>query len=122
MSDTFPFLIHKVLEEDLHPELPNRHYSLLVDVGQYEYSDLFEEYGYSGNGPSWGEHIRAILEKNDPELLNHLDEDEEGGTYLVYADSQQSVDRFMALIQPIFADPVKLAAYFSQTDPGDFFE
>lgn len=72
MADTSLFLVEKVPAEYLHPEAPNRHYSLLVDVGHYEHGDIFEEYGYSGNGPSWGEHIRAILAKADPELLNHL--------------------------------------------------
>jgi hypothetical protein len=51
-----------------------------------------------------------------------LEQDEEGDTYLVYADSQAAVDRFLKLTVPIFSDPVKLDEHLSQTDPEEFFE
>ena len=120
MTDTFPFQVHR--EEDIHLRVPNRAFSILVNAGSYEYGDIFERYGYGGNGPSWGEHVQAIIAAHDPELLNHLEQDEEGDTYLVYADSQAAVDRFLKLTVPIFSDPVKLDAHFSQTDPEEFFE
>jgi hypothetical protein len=120
MSDTSPFQIYKI--EDIHPLTPKRVFSLLVDVGAYEHGDVFEQYGYTGNGPSWAEHIRAIIEAQDPELLDHLEHDEEGDTYLVYVDSQAAVDRFLKLTVPIFSDPVKLDEHLSQTDPEEFFE
>lgn len=120
MADTFPFRIYKIA--DTHPLTPKRVFSLQVDVGAYEHGDIFEQYGYTGNGPSWAEHIRAIIEAQDPELLDHLEHDEEGDTYLVYADSQAAVDRFLKLTVPIFSDPVKLDEHLSQTDPEEFFE
>ncbi|NML65437.1 hypothetical protein HHL22_09495 [Hymenobacter sp. RP-2-7] len=120
MADTFPFLIHKI--EDIHPLMPKRIFSILVDVGSYEHGDVFEQYGYTGNGPSWAEHIQAIIEVHDPKLLDHLERDEEGDTYLIYADSQMAVDRFLKLTVPIFSDPAKLDEHLSQTDPEEFFE
>jgi hypothetical protein len=120
MAATLPFQIHR--DEDPHPLMPNRVFSILVNVGDYEHLDIFEQYGYSGNGPSWGEHIQAIIEAHDPELLDHLEQDEEGDTYLVYADSQAAVDSFLKLTVPIFSDPVKLDEHLSQTDPEEFFE
>jgi hypothetical protein len=120
MANTFPFRIYKI--EDTHSLTPKRVFSLQVDVGAYEHGDIFEQYGYTGNGPSWAEHIRAIIEAQDPELLDYLEHDEEGDTYLVYADSQTAVDRFLKLTVPIFSDPVKLDEHLSQTDPEEFFE
>jgi hypothetical protein len=120
MAETFPFTVRQV--EGIHLDVPHRRYSILVDVGQYEYAELFEEYGYSGNGPSWAEHIHAVLIAHDPALLDHLETDEEGGTYLAYADSSAAVDRFMQVVRPIFADPEQLITYFNQTEPTDFFE
>ncbi|MGI4737941.1 MAG: Imm51 family immunity protein [Janthinobacterium lividum] len=120
MAETFPFTVQKV--EAVYLDVPHRHYSILVDVGQYEYAEFFEEYGYSGNGPSWAEHIHAILAVRDPELLNHLETEEKRATYLAYADSPAAVDRFMEVVRPIFADPEQLTAYFNQTEPTDFFE
>jgi hypothetical protein len=120
MNEAFPFLIHRI--EDADPLAPKRIFSLQVDVGVYEHGDVFEQHGYSGNGPSWAEHIQAIIEAQDPELLDHLEHDEEGDTYLVYVDSQAAVDRFLKLTVPIFSDPVKLDEHLSQTDPEEFFE
>lgn len=120
MADTFPFQVQQ--REDADSLSINRVFGILVDVGAYEHGDVFERYGYTGNGPSWAEHIQAIIEAQDPELLNHLEHDEEGDTYLVYADSQTAVDRFLRLTAPIFSDPVKLDAHLSQTDPEEFFE
>lgn len=120
MIDPFPFQVQQA--EDIQPLMPNRVFSILVAVGDYEYGDIFEQYGYSGNGPSWAEHIQAIIEDQDPELLAHLELDEEGDTYLIYADSQAVVDRFLGLTVPIFSDPAKLAGHLSQTDPEAFFE
>lgn len=55
MADTFPFQVHQ--QEDADSLSINRVFSILVDAGGYEYGDVFERYGYSGNGPSWGEHV-----------------------------------------------------------------
>ena len=120
MTNIFPFQVHQL--KDIYLETPQRTFSILVDVGAYEHGDIFEQYGYTGNGPSWAEHIRAIIDTQDPELLSHLEHDEEGDTYLVYADSQMAVDRFLKLTVPIFSDPVKLDEHLSQTDPEEFFE
>lgn len=120
-SATFPFKIYR--EEDVHPEMQNRQFSIQAPVGDLDdYYELFEEYGFGGNGPSWAEHIRFILEEADKKLDDHLEYDEEGDTFLVYADSQEVVDRFLKHIQPVFATKKSLKKYLSQADPDNFEE
>ncbi len=86
------------------------------------YRDLFQAFGFSGNGLSWSEHIQAIVEEETPDLFDHLEFTVAGGVCQVYADSQVTVDRFTALLCPLFADLPKLRKYFSTLDREDFFE
>jgi len=106
----FPFEVYRI--EDVHPEMQNRQFGIQALVGEVDgYYELFEEYEFGGNGPSWAEHIRFILEQKDEELDEHLEYDEEGDTFLVYADSQAAVDRFLKHILPVFATKKSLKKY-----------
>jgi hypothetical protein len=121
MTNTFPFDVSK--EEDVDAQMANRQYWIQCPVGEIDgYHELFEEYGFGGNGPSWVEHINAILEEKDPQILDHLEFDEEGDTFLVYADSQETVNRFMKSVHPVFADKKSLKKYLSKADPDNFSE
>ena len=101
---------------------PARQFLILAEVGGMDdYYQLFEDYGYGGDGESWREHIETIIEEFDPDLLDHLEFEEERDTFLAYADSPDAVRQFMACVLPYFGDLGKLKKYFSQTDPGDFF-
>jgi len=118
---TFPFEVYHI--EDIYPELQNRQFGIQAPVGEVDgYYELFEEYEFGGNGPSWAEHIRFILEEKDGELDEHLEYDEEGDTFLVYADSQAAVDRFLKHILPVFATKRSLKKYLKQADPDNFSE
>jgi hypothetical protein len=121
MASTFPFEVSK--EEDVDAQMANRQYWIQCPVGEIDgYHELFEEYGFGGNGPSWVEHISAILEEKDPQILGHLEFDEEGDTFLAYADSEEIVNRFMKVVQPVFADKKSLKQYLSKADPDNFSE
>jgi hypothetical protein len=118
MTSTFPF---KIAAAKATAD-PARQFVILADVsGLDDYYKLFEEYGFGGDGPSWREHIETIIEEFQPELLEHLEFDEDHDTFLVYADSPAAARDFMTLVLPHFSDLGKLKKYFSQTDPGDFF-
>ena len=119
MTPTFPFVV--TTEPD--STQPEHSYSILVDLSEMDdYYALFEKYGFGGNGPSWVEHIETIVEEFNPDLLDHLEFDEEGETFLAYADSPTAVDQFLHLVQPIFGDLASLNKYLSQADPENFFE
>ena len=119
--NSFPFDVTKVTP--VEPEAENRRYCIQAPVGQIDgYYKLFEEYGFGGNGPSWVEHISAILEGKDSQVLDHLEFDEEGDTFLVYADSEETVNRFMKAVHPIFANKKSLKEYLSHADPDNFSE
>jgi hypothetical protein len=119
MSTTFPFRVAAAKAPADDP----RQFAIIAPVGELEgYYNLFEDFGYGGNGPSWREHIETILEEHQPELLDHLEFDEEGETFLAYADSLDAVRQFMGCILPYFGDLEKLKKYLSQTDSSDFFE
>jgi hypothetical protein len=121
VTNTFPFDISK--EEHVDVQMDNRQYWIQCPVGEVDgYFELFKEYGFGGNGPSWVEHINAILAEKDPQILEHLEFDEEGDTFLVYADSEEVVNRFMKAVQPVFANKKSLKEYLAKADPDNFSE
>lgn len=121
MENQFPFDVTRVTPVELEAE--NRLFCIQASVGEIEgYYQLFDDYGFGGNGPSWVEHIIAILDDKDPQVLEHLEFDEEGDTFLVYADSEEMVNRFMKVVHPVFADKKSLKKYLSKADPDNFSE
>jgi hypothetical protein len=119
MSSTYPFKIAAAKA----PADTTRQFVILADLSERDdYYQVFENHGYSGNGPSWREHIETVIEEFQPDLLDHLEFDEEAEAFLAYADSLAAVRQFMACVLPYFGDLGKLNKYLSQTDPGDFFE
>ncbi len=118
MTATFPF---KVAAAKATAE-PTRQFLILAEVGSHDdYYQVFEDYGYGGTGLSWREHIETIIEEFEPDLLDHLEFEEDEETFLAYADSPAAVRQFMACVLPYFSDLGKIKKYLSQTDPGDFF-
>ena len=77
------------------------------------YLPFFEEHGYEGNGYCWEGHIIQILEKEDSELLNHLNFDPEAGAFYAYADSKETQAKFVNLLSPIFSDLQKIETYIT---------
>jgi len=119
MSSLYPFKVAAAKA----PADPARQFAIVAEVeGLDDYLKVFEDHGYGGHGPSWREHLETIIEEFEPELLDHLEFDEDDNTFLAYADSPAAVRRFMACVLPYFGDLGKLRHYLSQTDPGDFFE
>ncbi|MDO7888258.1 Imm51 family immunity protein [Hymenobacter cheonanensis] len=119
MSATYPFKIAAAKSA----ADPTRQFLIVVELNELdEYYQQFEDHGYGGTGASWREHIETIIEEYQPDLLDHLELDEAGGTFLAYADSLAAVRQFMACVLPYFGDLGKLKKYLDQTDPGDFFE
>ncbi|MDF7811729.1 Imm51 family immunity protein [Hymenobacter sp. YC55] len=121
LKKLFPFQVTPTLSS--HLANPNRRFSIQVPVGEVEgYYNLFAKHGYGGNGPSWVEHIHFILEEKDAALLDHLEFDEEADTFLVYADSEETVSRFMTSVLPIFGSLKSLEHYFEHVDSDKFTE
>lgn len=119
MSATYPF---KVAAAKSAAD-PARQFAIVVEASEMDdYSQLFEDYGYGGTGPSWREHLETIIEEFAPDLLDHLEFAETPENFLAYADSLAVVRQFMACVLPYFGDLGKLKKYLGQTDPGDFFE
>ncbi|MVN75624.1 hypothetical protein GO988_04725 [Hymenobacter sp. HMF4947] len=118
MTSTFPF---KVAAAKAATDSA-RQFIILAEVsGLDDYFKVFEDYGYGGNGPSWREHIETIIEEYQPDLLDHLEFEEDDDTFVAYADSPTAVRQFMEWVLPYFSDLGKLKKYLGQTDPGDFF-
>ena len=100
-DDTDRFTVMAILEEpELYPK----------------YADFFEKYGYEGNGYCWEGHITQILEKIQPELLQHVDFDPEAGGFYAYLDTKENQLKFVELLSPIFSDLTKLAVYVKKAD------
>lgn len=78
MENYYPFEVDK--------ESPLR---IKVEVEMLpEYMELFGQYDYEPNGYCWQGHIVQILEKENPELLNHIEFDPEaGGLFTIFGSS-----------------------------------
>ncbi|MBO2012382.1 Imm51 family immunity protein [Hymenobacter negativus] len=126
-TNTWPFIYYKQIEGA--GQMPTRKYAIwakgsddgpghLID----EYDDLFDKYGFSGNGYSLAEHIESIIQEKDAGLLTHLDFDPNGNEFLVWADSEDAVQRFMDDVLPVFGNASTMEAYLKQANPDNFSE
>lgn len=103
--------------------MPERRLAVFADVGGLEeYYVLFLHYGFGGTAASWVEHIETIIEEHQPALLDELEFEEGGHTFVAYVPSQAVADRFLACVLPFFGTLPRLRKYLSQADPDDFFE
>ncbi len=111
---TFLIILSNLAMAQSNPESKNDHFPFnigekgaimvfLSDPPLYpRYKDIFEKYGYSGNGYCWEGHIVQILEKLDPQLLKHLDLDPEAGAFFANAENEKFQLEFVRLLSPIF--------------------
>jgi len=118
MTLTYPFRIATAKA----PADPARQYAIVAELWQLDaYTNLFEDYGYGGDGLSWREHVETIIEEYHPGLLDHLEFAERDDAFVAYADSLTTIHHFMHWVLPYFGDLGKLRKYLSQADPSDFF-
>ncbi len=118
MSVTFPFQIAPLPP----PTAPERQLAIFADVGGLEeYYVLFQNHGFGGTAECWVEHIETIIEEHQPALLDEIEFEEGGHTFVAYAPSQAVADQFLACVLPFIGSLPKLQKYLSQTDPDDFF-
>jgi len=110
MKYQFPF---KAIEN-------NENFTIVAEIESEEllikYLSFFEKFGYEGNGYCWEGHVIQILEKLDKELLNHVEFDPEAGAFYAYADSKETQDRFIGILNPIFSDLTQLEQYVKIAD------
>jgi hypothetical protein len=100
----FPFIIYKDGTYMIAAEI--EHEPLYT-----KYSPVFEKYGFSGNGYSWENVIRQMLEKGSSSLLPHIKFDPEAGGFYVFADSEQSQRSFAAFVSGMFKDTTRLSGF-----------
>lgn len=115
---SFPFQVAPLPS----PALPERQLAIFADVGGLEeYYVLFQDHGFGGTAESWVEHIETIIEEHQPDLLDELEFEKGGHTFVAYAPTQAVADRFLACVLPFFGSLPRLQKYLSQADPDDFF-
>ena len=118
MPATFPFQIAPLPP----PTPPERQFAIFADVGGLEeYYVLFQNHGFGGTAACWVEHLETIVEEHQPALLDEIEFEEGGHTFVAYAPSQAVADQFLATVLPFFGTLPRLQKYLSQTDPDDFF-
>lgn len=79
-------------------------------------TEVLEKYDIYPNGYGWEGVVSQILEKVEPDLLSHLDFDSEGDCFLANADSKESYDRFLEVLNPIFTDIKVFEEYVQELD------
>lgn len=110
MNDTFPFTISD------NDEIYSISVFIESDKIFDKYYPFFEQNGYTGNGYCWEGHIIQILEKENVDLLKHIEFDPEAGAFFAYADSEKAQVDFVKTLSPIFSDLVRLKKFIDTAD------
>jgi Immunity protein 51 len=122
-ANTYPFEVEQVAPDSRWA--PRYQFTIAAGTNRLtDYYDLFERYGYGGNGASWAEHIRYLLNQQQPDLLTrqHLFFNEEGDAFYVHVDNEHTLARFMQVVRPVFGSRAELQRYLKQADPEEFSE
>ncbi|QKG52554.1 hypothetical protein [Hymenobacter sp. BRD67] len=80
---------------------PEQMYRIAVDFetpALANYKELFDNYGAANGMLSLVEVITLIIEGNAPDLLEHLDFDEEGYLLDMHADSKVVLEKFASVV------------------------
>lgn len=105
IKDPFPFGVSEL----------NNQFSIRVplsDKALYEeYELLFNDLGIKHTGIVWEDYIINILERINPELLNHIEFDAEENGFYAYAATRNHQIEFVNTLTPIFRDKEILARY-----------
>ena len=95
-------------------------YQIVAEIESEElfslYNPLFIKHGYSGNGYCWEGHITQILEKEQPDLQNHMEFDPEAGLFFADVDTADNLYAIASLLSAIFTDLPKLEEYIETAD------
>ncbi|WP_125916417.1 hypothetical protein [Hymenobacter coccineus] len=112
MDQYFPFSVTFV--NGARHGSPEQMYQILVDFGSPDlsaYKSLFEKYSPSEGLISLVDVVTLIIEGNAPDLLDHMDFDEEGYLLDMYADSEMAVQEFASVVCAAFQDIEELGRY-----------
>lgn len=112
MDQYFPFSITFV-NGALHGS-PEQMYQILVDFESPSlsaYKSLFKKYSPLEGLISLVDVITLIMEGSAPDLLDHMDFDEEGYSLDMYADSETAVQEFALVVCSAFQDIEELERY-----------
>ncbi|WP_430899842.1 MULTISPECIES: hypothetical protein [unclassified Paraflavitalea] len=80
------------------------------------YHDMFQRFGYEGNGYCWEGHIIQILEQLSPKLLTAISFESEAGSLLLEFNTVGDRDFFQTLLCPILSDIDKFQEWVAKAD------
>lgn len=93
---------------------PEQMYSITAEFASQElknYKLLFDKYGAAHGRLSLVDVTALIIEGNLPDLLDHMDFDEEGYLLDMHADSEEAVQAFISIVCKVFQDLEQLERY-----------
>ena len=109
---TFPFLVNeKTLTATVNLRDPRV---------EKIYNTMFRKYLYTGNYKTWDDMIEEILEEKDVDfaVMNKLDYNSEDNLFSVTAGSKEEMEKFLSIVQPVFATISKLESFIKRVDPA----
>jgi hypothetical protein len=116
MEDTFPFNVtynQDALLDDFPWQL--YHISAAFDIPELDtYKQLSDKYSQVDWRISFIDVTALIMEERAPELLDHVEFDEEGYLLDMYLDSDTALRTFIAVICPIFQQLPLLEEYMQR--------
>ena len=112
MDKYFPFSI-TFANGALHGS-PEQMYQIVADFDSPDltaYKALFERYSPAEGLISLVDIVSLIIEGSAPDLVDHMDFDEEGFQLDMYADSEEAVQEFASAVCPAFQNIEELKRY-----------
>lgn len=120
MTDSYPFKVKFINGATFGS--PEQMYSITADFASqelHEYKSFFDRYGVTDGRLSLVDVTALIIEGNIPDLLDHMDFDEEGYLLDMHADSEEAVQGFISIVCKAFQDFEKLERYVLRIATAD---
>lgn len=92
-------------------------YEVIIDAldGLF-YFELLASYGLYGNGPGWEGIVEQLLEIEKPHLLEQIEFDSEGNTFVAYLDSKESQLELAMFLHEVCNSETRLKGYLEKID------
>jgi hypothetical protein len=112
MNQYFPFQVQFV--NGITYGSPEQMFQIIADFEApelSEYKELFDKYGAADGLLSLTDITTLIIECSAPDLLDHMDFDEESYQLDMRTDSEKALQEFVSVVCPAFRDIEELERY-----------
>jgi|GEM_PF-3199060 len=83
-------------------DLQEHGFSLRLEI--CEHFDIFNSFGFEGNGYSWESLLEAILQRDKREFLEFIDLDSEADSLVIYGKDRALLEQIQMIVDKLVED------------------